>query len=202
VIYFATGTDTVLKEAVEERSDLGILTTYNGNNTLGYPVGTLFAADNGCFGKRWDEAGWRRYVERHAERVGKQTIWATCPDVVGDHLSTLERWEKYSGWIRDCGLQPAFVLQNGCTSWKEVPEDALALFIGGDDAYKLGDDVKELVKNITPNHWLHMGRVNSLKRTVYAASIGCHSVDGTFVSFGPKVNLPKVCNWLNVVNKG
>ena len=29
------------------------------------------------------------------------------------------------------------------------------------------------------NVWVHMGRVNSLRRLAYAASIGCDSVDGT-----------------------
>ena len=31
--------------------------------------------------------------------------------------------------------------------------------------------------------WIHMGRVNSLRRLAYAASIGCHSIDGT--QWGP-----------------
>jgi hypothetical protein len=47
-----------------------------------------------------------------------------------------------------------------------------------------------------------MGRVNSWKRIKYADTIGCDSVDGTFVAFGPDVNLPKVKAWLHALEKG
>ena len=43
-------------------------------------------------------------------------------------------------------------------------------------------------------------RVNSLKRLRYAASIGCHSADGTCLAFGPDRNLPRLLGWLTQVN--
>jgi hypothetical protein len=39
-----------------------------------------------------------------------------------------------------------------------------------------------------------------LKRLRYAASIGCHSVDGTFLAYGPDRNLPTLLRWLAAVN--
>ena len=42
---------------------------------------------------------------------------------------------------------------------------------------------------------VHMGRVNSARRYRYAEAIGCDSADGTYIAFGPDVNLPKVLAW-------
>jgi hypothetical protein len=42
-----------------------------------------------------------------------------------------------------------------------------------------------------------MGRVNSLKRFRAARSMGCDSVDGTYLTFGPDINLPKLLSWLD-----
>jgi hypothetical protein len=42
-----------------------------------------------------------------------------------------------------------------------------------------------------------MGRVNSLRRLRYAADIGCDSVDGTYLAFGPDQNLPTLLTWID-----
>jgi hypothetical protein len=45
---------------------------------------------------------------------------------------------------------------------------------------KLGPEVEQLVAEARArNVWVHIGRVSSLRRLVYAASIGCDSIDGT-----------------------
>ena len=56
-----------------------------------------------------------------------------------------------------------------------------ALFIGGaTNEFKLGPEVEAIVaEGRQRGIWIHMGRVNSLRRLVYAASIGCDSIDGT-----------------------
>lgn len=43
---------------------------------------------------------------------------------------------------------------------------------------------------------VHMGRVNSRRRWSYAEHIGCDSVDGTFLAFGPDANLPRLTGWI------
>ena len=42
---------------------------------------------------------------------------------------------------------------------------------------------------------VHMGRVNSRKRSLAAATMGCTSADGTYVARGPDINLPKAMRW-------
>jgi len=63
--------------------------------------------------------------------------------------------------------------------------------------WKLGEVARHLIAE-AKHHGkeVHMGRVNSKMRFDYAASIGCDSVDGTYVSFGPDINLPKLLGWL------
>jgi hypothetical protein len=48
---------------------------------------------------------------------------------------------------------------------------------------------------------VHMGRVNSLRRLRYAAAIGCHSADGTCLTYAPQQNLPRLLSWLDQVNQ-
>lgn len=78
-----------------------------------------------------------------------------------------------------------------------VPWDAFdVLFIGGDTEWKLGKHARSLIQEAKKrDKWVHMGRVNSARRYRYAQHVGCDSVDGTFVTFGPDVNLPKLLAW-------
>lgn len=48
--------------------------------------------------------------------------------------------------------------------------------------------------------WLHMGRVNSWQRLRWARWMGCDSVDGTYLRFGPNRNLGRLTRWLAEVN--
>jgi hypothetical protein len=50
-------------------------------------------------------------------------------------------------------------------------------------AHRLGAETKRRGK------WLHMGRVNSARRFAIAELMGCDSVDGTYLTYGPDTNL-------------
>jgi EAL domain-containing protein (putative c-di-GMP-specific phosphodiesterase class I) len=76
------------------------------------------------------------------------------------------------------------------------------LFVGGTTEWKLGLEARGLVAEAKRRgKHVHMGRVNSEKRLRYAAAIGCDSADGTCLTRGPDVNLPKVLAWLRAVNE-
>lgn len=77
-----------------------------------------------------------------------------------------------------------------------------ALFIGGDDEFKLGPDVQPLITEAKRRGlWVHQGRCNSLRRLRIAQVQGCDSADGTFLGYGPDVNLPKVLRWLRATRE-
>lgn len=153
-------------------------------------------ADNGCFSAKWTEGDWLRWLGT----VPATVRFAVCPDVYDPtgapcHDATVDRWHQYAPLIREHGLTPAFVCQMGATP-DNVPEDAPVLFIGGSTEFKLGPGADAIAARYRHDRWLHMGRVNSLKRFRVARSMGCHSADGTFLTFGPDTNLPKLLGWI------
>lgn len=161
------------------------------------PPGIAWCADNGCFSDGYPgDVAWFAWLTANATDAGT-CVFAVAPDVVADAAATLARSLPWLPKIRALGYPAAFVAQNGLTSetcpWGEFD----VLFIGGDDAFKLGRDARQLIREAKARgKWVHMGRVNSEKRMRYAQAVGCDSVDGTYLTFGPDVNLPKVLGWL------
>jgi hypothetical protein len=113
-------------------------------------------------------------------------LFATAPDVVADAAATLELSAPMLPRIAKLGYRPALVAQDGledlAVPWAEFD----ALFIGGTTAWKVGDAAAALaIEAKRRGKWVHMGRVNSLRRMRYAESIGCDSADGTLLRFDP-----------------
>jgi hypothetical protein len=137
--------------------------------------GRPWAADNDCF-QHLDPDGYRRMMNT----LPTGGLFVTVPDVVGDHEATLRRWRQWAPYVASLGHKPAFVLQDGCHSWRQIPDDAQAVFVGGTTVYKLSYEAARLVTEANRRGlWTHMGRVNTRRRIRYAKSIGCRSVDGT-----------------------
>ncbi len=144
--------------------------------------GIPWAIDNDGFGGV-DAVAFRRMVY---DLVGTpDCLFLTVPDVyLGDgveaHAATLEAWREWYPFVSMTGFPLAFVLQIGSTI-DNVPWDELdAVFVGGDTAWKLGPEAREIVAEAKRRgKHVHMGRVNSAKRIAYAKSIGCDSADGS-----------------------
>lgn len=163
------------------------------------PVGVTWCADNGCFGKGYPgDKKWLGWLEKNAH-AAKDCLFATAPDVVGDAAATLERSTPFLSKIRALGYPAALVAQDGLEGL-EVPWDEFdVLFIGGSTEWKLGPAARELVKEAKARgKWVHCGRVNSERRYRIMHEMGCDSVDGTFLTFGPDINLPRLLAWSRV----
>jgi hypothetical protein len=146
--------------------------------------GVPWAADNDAF-NGWDTDMERRFV-RMVEAIGglPGCLFVTCPDIVGDAGLTSLLCEEYAPLLWRHGLPPAYVLQEPGVEYEDwwIPWGSIqALFIGGATTeFKLGPEVEAIVAEARQRGlWVHMGRVNSLRRVAYAASIGCDSIDGT-----------------------
>jgi len=190
VIYYAN--PTVGTTQFMDDGTLGCIDTPHQGNLLS-PAWDVIA-DNGCFSDRWDADRWWRWLQRHPP-----VRFAVCPDVVdldGDetHDPTVDLWNEWAPRIRQAGHVPAFVLHQGATL--DTIPDAEVLFIGGSTEWKLSAAVWDIVTAVHHDRWVHMGRVNSWRRLETAAAMGCRSVDGTFLTFGPDVNLPRLLGWL------
>lgn len=190
------------------------------------PAGVTWCADNGSFGKGYPgDPAFLRWLD--ARRHRPLCRFAVVPDVVGDAAATLERFRVLAPAVRAMGYPVALAGQNGLENLT-VPWDAFdVMFLGGclecapcgfvppSDCdldrcphcharlreWKLGRAAADFVTEASARgKWVHMGRVNSMQRLRYAARIGCDSADGTYLTFGPDENLPKLLRWLRDVN--
>lgn len=195
VIYYGNPSTEAIRDAMI-RGDLGCIITPDQGNT-NYPAEWDTIADNGCFSGRWTATKWWSWLIDQPRTVR----FAVAPDVFDRtgapcHAETLDRWRKWGPKIARIGHTPAFVCQVGATV-DNIPDDASVLFLGGTTKWKLGPDAWRITEKATSEgRWVHMGRVNSQKRLVTAMQMGCDSVDGTFLTFGPDLNLPKLLTYM------
>jgi len=198
VLYFATASGPKVQAAMRSGLLGQICTPAAGNKVI---PGVEWIADNAVFADKYpgDDA----YLAWLAERAwtADRCRFVVAPDVVGDATATLARSLPMLPHIRALGFPVAYVGQDGATPdnlpWGQFD----ALFIGGTTAWKLGAQARALIAEAKRRGlWVHMGRVNSEGRLQRAADSGCDSADGTYLAFGPDLNLPKVLRWLRVVN--
>jgi hypothetical protein len=169
-----------------------------------------FGIDNAVFGGKFDPVKFDALLCRlSAGGYHLTALFAVAPDVFdksvmrGDARATLERSRPWFKRIRLYGIPAALVAQDGLELIQdEIPWDEFdVLFLGGSDAFKLGkanprqwqkmiDEAKRRGKRI------HVGRVNSKQRFQWAARIGADSVDGTYLAYGPRVNVERLQEWM------
>ncbi len=194
MLYFATASGPLVTEAMD-RGELGQIITPASGNRLG--AGRVWIGDNSVFGDRYpgDDA-YHAWAGRFRSEA-RNCRFVVAPDVVCDAAATIERSTPHLAAIRTMGYPVALVAQNGLEDMTVPWDEFDVLFLGGDTPWKLGAAARALtVEANRRGKWVHMGRVNSRKRLIYAAEIGCSSVDGTYLAFGPDRNLPRLLGWL------
>jgi len=161
----------------------------------------MWGADTGCFAKpeKHDDDRYLRWLSGYAN-AHDQCLFATAPDVVGDAEATLQRAMPMLDRIRAVGVPAAFVAQDGAEV-TGLPWDSFdCLFIGGTTEWKLSEASYGLVaEGKRRGKWVHVGRVNSLRRLKAFQVAGADSADGTFLAFGPDTNLPKLTYWVRTL---
>lgn len=138
-------------------------------------AGIPWAADNDCF-QGLNADAYRKMVARIAFLPG--CLFLVAPDVVGRADLTDHLWRQWRPELAESGLPLAYVAQDGVETppWAEMD----ALFIGGTTLFKLSPQVERLVKGAKDRgKWVHMGRVNTDRRILFAGAIGCDSFDGS-----------------------
>lgn len=121
---------------------------------------------------------------------------------MGDAAATIELSRPWLPKIRALGYPAAFVAQDG-QEGLPVPWDEFdVLFVGGSTDWKLGPHARDLAREAKARaKRVHVGRVNSERRWRYCEAsypfgLGADSVDGTFLTFGPDTNLPRLLAWI------
>jgi hypothetical protein len=193
VLYAANPSTQPVRDAMTAGHLACIATPAQGNRI---PDGALVCLDNGVYGKGYPgDDEWLAWVTRHQPIAGR-VLFVVAPDVVGDAPATYERSAPWLLVIRGLGFRAAYVAQDGQQHFDPPWDQFDCLFVGGTTAWKMGPHVPPLVAEAKARgKWVHAGRVNSARRFAHFELMGCDSADGTFVAFGPDVNLPKVLDW-------
>lgn len=166
--------------AVAYQRYFGQLTCYRSGNTI---IAEWWAMDNRAF-VGFESEPFTRYLERRCDIPG--CLFVVAPDVVGNAQATLQQFTYWQSVIRAYGYPVALAAQDGLESLPIPWSDFDALFIGGSTAWKLSISAARIVGEAKQRgKWVHMGRVNSIRRLRYAQAIGCDSVDGSGYNIEP-----------------
>lgn len=194
MLYLANASSPRVRDAMTA-GVIGMIATPNERRA---PLpGVTWAADNGCFSTNYvGDERWLVWLTKHAGHADR-CLFATAPDVVGDAVATMARSLPFLPAIRSLGYRAGLVAQDGLEHLSVPWDEFDVLFIGGSTEWKLSTAAAGLVAEAKARgKHVHMGRVNSHRRWAYAEHIGCDSVDGTYLAFGPDRNLPRLQTWI------
>lgn len=158
-----------------------------------------WAADNAAFSK-FDADAYLRMVREIADGIAPtcptidaplpRPLFVTVPDVVGNAHETRWRFANWYPVLKPFRLPLAYVLQDGeiTPPWPLIA----AVFVGGSTAFKVGPEARAFIAEAQRlGKWVHMGRVNTVRRMMYAQQIGVDSVDGSGFARFPDAMLPR-----------
>jgi hypothetical protein len=159
----------------------------------GIAEGRRWACDNEAYTRGFDPARMFTHLD-HLRPYRAACLFVTVPDVVGEARATLALYAEWSPRFRAEGWPVALVAQDGLESlpW---PGDWDALFIGGSTAWKLSAAADWCIRRAKDmGQWVHVGRVNSVKRWQHFDVMGVDSVDGTFPCYEPDTARRRLAN--------
>jgi hypothetical protein len=171
---------------------VGILRTPRNGNSMATIVasGKPWACDNDCF-QRLDRVAYLRMVRKVAAVDRARLLWVAAPDVVADAPATRTRFRLWAPVLHYYDLPVAFVAQDGQEALPVPWNDIACLFIGGSTRWKLGPHARRLIAEAKQHgKWVHVGRVNTLRRMWLFSSTGVDSIDGTAFSKLPDKFIP------------
>lgn len=142
----------------------------------------LFAIDNGAFAN-FRREGWFRLLAK-LEQYKHNCLFVTMPDIVGSAIRTEELFFQITQdpRVHPFNKQWAYVAQDGVEN-RSIPWNAVRyLFIGGTDNFKDSKAAYDVAKTaIAMGCPVHVGRVNTPKRYLKYADLGCDTCDGNGV---------------------
>jgi hypothetical protein len=165
---------------------------------IGIEEGRKWAMDNNAFTTGFDMKRLERNIESHTA-YRSTCLFIVLPDVVGSAEQTYDLYLKWRDQFKETRFPIAYVLQDGQET-VPIPEDVDCWFLGGTNKFKFDWGVwKMLLEGKSKGKWIHIGRVNSYKRTLVFSDVA-DSVDGNMHRFGPDKNLKKIIKWMTDAN--
>lgn len=204
---YLTGASNPASRAVAQRLAIGLMVQPGSGYERQIGLYRWWAADNGCFNPKTypGHDGWLKWLDG-LPRDG--CLFAVVPDVArrpdgtlgGDPAATWDQFQRYAPKVAALGFPTALAAQDGIEDMDNLDEQLAAadcLFIGGSTEWKTSEAALAVAKRADEfGCWTHMGRVNSYRRYAIASAAGLDSADGTFLAFGPDVNIKRLERWL------
>lgn len=192
-------TRTVRDLASRYPDQLGHLLAPSNRNSMAATLATglAWAADNGAY-SGFDAGRFRRFLRKIS--LCPRCLFVAVPDVVADARGTIARFTEWFLEVRASDQPVAFVGQDGAED-SDLPWTSFdAWFIGGSTRWKLSQASADLATEAkTRGKWIHMGRVNSLRRMQAALDMGCDSIDGSSASMYGDKYIHRYCSWLKML---
>lgn len=189
IIPYATSTRTRRNVAALRAAGWRLFVTPESQTTHGMP----YAMDNGAWGayqrgERWAEEPFLAMVDE----LGEGADFIVLPDIVVGGRRSLDR---SAAWAPRLSLVAPILLpvQDGMTpdDVRGFARENIGLFVGGSTEWKLG--TLPMWARFAKEHdlWLHVGRVNTMRRIRVCQMAGATSFDGTSAT-RYAVTLPKL----------
>ncbi|MDR8093104.1 hypothetical protein KPB05_37240 [Burkholderia gladioli] len=147
--------------------------------------GMQYALDNGAWtafqqGRPFDEDSFMRAVDR----VGEHADWIVLPDIVEGGLASLDYSLKWLERLRPIEKRLLIAVQDGMEveDVRSFLSPTIGIFVGGSTEWKEQTAVTWGALARRRNCYLHVGRVNSVRRIRLCAAAGADSIDGTSAS--------------------
>lgn len=187
-----------------------LITPDNGNAVEGLMGWEYVGADNSMLSGP-DPDNILRLWDRLAVLRPPGLRFVACPDdatmtqsgPVVSWAGTLTLWRCWLPAIRARNLPAAIVLQDGA-SVGDVPwDEAQAVFVGGSTRWKLSQAAALLIRVAKAKEkWVHVGRINSMRRLSHFDQLPVDSFDGGQFSMFPDTYIPKYLRRLEYQQKG
>ena len=176
-----TGTKTTL----ENMRKLGWSILVSAAGVLRTEGFKTWSLDNGAWsafqqGKSFDEDAFSRAIDK----VGEGSQWVVLPDIVAGGIASLDLSLKWLQQLQTgCPFRLLIAVQDGIEpdDVREYLGPMVGLFIGGSTEYKLLTMAAWGQLARRRNCYMHVGRVNTLRRISACAQAGADSFDGTSV---------------------
>lgn len=144
---------------------------------------TQYALDNGAWayhqrGEPFDEQRFRDLVGK----FGAGADWCVLPDIVAGGVESLRLSLSWMTWVLERTPRALIAVQDGMEIHhvEHLIGDRIGIFVGGSTEWKL--ETLPMWGSLATRCWVHVGRVNSVRRIRMCQQAGATSFDGTSAS--------------------
>jgi hypothetical protein len=153
---------------------------------LGIEEGRFYGVDNGAYTGAFEPDKFLSYLSLLSPYSGA-CLFIVVPDVWGSLSATLYSYEEWAETLATYGPL-ALAAQDGMED-EDWPEGFEWLFIGGTDEWRSGAGPEKCIQRAKRSgKFIHVGRVNSIKRFQHYYNLGADSADGTNAIYEPSVS--------------